>query len=497
MTNSLHPNGPLTRVTTFHSTLWAAFGAVGRYLIAGITTLTLTHLLDPQHFGLVAITVLAQLIIEHILPVGFHDALIQRPTLDDATLNSAFWSALAIAIAALLSVIILAVPLADAFDQPLLAPLLIAMSAAALLRSISTVPRALLSRRLDFRTLALARIAGMLVAGTGAVMFAALGAGAWSLIAQVALLNGIGALIVFRVTRWRPRRTISRPALTSLWQFAPSVAVFTILSTLITHADDQIIGYRLGTQALGYYTLAYAFMAWPVYDVLGRVSAVLYPVFARLQNNPARLRTAYLESLQLATLCAFPLLTLIVITAPVLVPWLLGVTWEPIVIPTQLLTLGGLRAATGMLNGSVYRALGKPHLHTLLELASAPCYLVAFLIGVAHGIAGVALLTLLTGILLQPLSWWLLCRVTGLTLRQWFSTLAPAAVGALLIAGVAIPLLHYTLVWNVQNAIARLLLVSVGSGLVYMAWLWHVRPLALEQLLSTIRVWFAPSYTAK
>lgn len=487
MTAPPHLNVPLNRTATYQSALWAAFGAAIRYLIAGITTLILTHILDPEHFGLIAITVLAQVIIEHILPVGFHDALIQRPGLDDAALNSAFWSVLALGLSALLVVTVVALPLADAFDQPRLAPLLIAMSAAALLRTISTVPRALLNRTLDFRALALARIAAMLVAGMGAVALAILSAGAWSLIVQVALFNGISTIIVFRITRWHPTRSLSRSALASLWQFAPSVGLFTALSTLITHADDQIIGFRLGAQPLGYYTLAYAFMAWPIYDVLGRVSAVLFPVFSRLQYDRNRLRNAYLESLQLITLAAFPFLALVTITAPVLIPWLLGDTWEPVVIPAQILAINGLRAATGMLNGSIYRALGKPHLHTLLELASAPCYLVAFLAGVEHGIAGVALLTFLTGVMLQPLSWWLLNHAAGLSLSAWFRAIVPAAACTLLLSVTMIPLLHFARSHNI-GSFPGLALAGLGGGVMYGIGVWWLRPEAAMRALGAARV---------
>lgn len=467
------PDTPFTRADVLTGTQWAAVGAVGRYLIAGITTYILTQLLDPADFGLIAVAILAQLVIEYILPVGFHDVLIQHPALSPSLLDGAFWSTLLLGLTAFAIVCLLAAPVATWFDQPALASLLIVISAAALLRTVSTVPRALLSRRLDFRALTLARLGAMLIASLGAMLIAASGAGAWSLVAQVALLNGTGSIIVFRITRWRPTRIISRAALRSLWQFAPSVAAVAALSTFITRIDDQIVGYRLGVEALGYYTLAYAFLAWPVFDVLGRVSVVLYPVFARLQDDLPTLRAVYLDWLRLITLVSFPLLALGAITAPVLIPWLLGSTWKPIVIPAQLFMLGGLRSATNALNGSIYRALGKPHLHTLLELASVPCYLIAFWIGVQHGIAGVALLTALTGLLLQPLGWWLLFSITEMTLFRWIRTILPATVGTVLLASTAIPLLHLTASWD--QALLRLLVVGTAGAVVYALWLFVAR----------------------
>ncbi len=457
---------PLTRAQAITGAGWAAVGAVGRYLLAGITTLALTHLLTPGDFGLVAITTLAQALIEHVIPVGFHDALIQRARLEARDLDAAFWSVMALAGGALLVVIALAPLAADTFDQARLVPLLIGMALASMLRAISTVPRALLNRRMDFRTLTLARLGGMVIGGSGAVALALAGGGAWSLIAQITAVNLVGTALVWRAAGWQPGRTWERPALRGLWSFAPSVALFTILSYVISNADDQLVGYRLGPEALGFYALAYSIMAWPVRDVLGGVAGVLYPVFARCQDDPARLRAVYLESLQLATLFAFPVLALLAVTAPVLIPWGLGARWTPVVLPTQILALGGLREATVMFNGPVYRALGKPHLHLLLEVISVPCYIVAFVIGLHSGIAGVALFYVLTGLLLQPASWWLVLGLLGLPLREWLRALVPAGAGTVVAAGAAAAILLLRQRWGVGDA-GVLVAVGVMTGSLY------------------------------
>jgi PST family polysaccharide transporter len=196
-------------------------------------------------------------------------------------------------------------------------------------------------------------------------------------------------------------------------------------------------------------------MAWPVRDVLGGVAVVLYPVFSRFQDDLPRLQAAYLESLQLATLFAFPVLALLAIAAPVLVPWLLGARWTPIVLTVQVLSLGGLREATVMLNGPIYRALGKPHLHTLFELCNVGCYLAAFVVGLNFGIAGVAFFYVLTGLMLQPVSWWLVFSVTGLSLGRWLAAVFPAAVGTGLMSVTAVFALHIARsTWGRADAVA-------------------------------------------
>jgi O-antigen/teichoic acid export membrane protein len=475
-----------TRAQAVHGAFWTASGAVGRYALAGITTLILTHLLEPGDFGLIAITYAVQALVVIIIPTGFLDALIQRPQLAGTDLNAAFWSVVSLSGGALLLVILLAPLAAGWFDQPVLAALLVGMALASVLRALDTIPRALLNRRLDFRTLTLARLLGMVIASLGAITLAALGGGAWALIVQAAALNAIALLILWRAAGWQPGSpfTVTRPALRALWIFALNVSAFSAVGYVILNADDQLIGYRLGSQALGFYALAYSFMAWPARDVLGSVSAVLYPIFARFQDDPNRFRAAYLESLQLSAAFAFPTLALIAITAPTLIPWLLGPRWTPIVLTTQILAIGGLRSSTIMLNGLIFRALGRPALHTLFQLCSVGPYLVAIWIGLDLGIEGVALFFVLVGFLLHPVSLWLVLGTARIPYNARFRALLPPAAAAGLMSLAAILVLRAARYHLDFSPFPALALTGIVSGLVYSGVLLIWSPPGLRRSLS-------------
>ena len=495
MPSSALPDDPvLSRPFALRSAAWAIGGALGRYLLAGITTLLLTHLLSPDAFGLIALTAVAQLFIEYIVPSGFHDALIQRKTISDADLNAAFWSVTLVSGAAVLLVIAGAPLIAHAFDQPRLFPLLTAVAAVSMLRASGTVPRALLNRRMDFRTLAFIRLESMTAAGLTAIGVGVIGGEAWSLVARLAAFNAISLVIIYRRVRWRPSfstTALDRASLSALWRFAPSVTVFAALSYIITQADDQIIGLRLGSEALGYYALAFSLVAWPVQDVLGGAAGVLYPVFSRLQDDQPRLESTYLESLQLAALFAFPTLALLAVSAPVLVPWLLGPRWSPMILTVQILAFGGLREAASMFNGAIYRALNRPGLHALFEMGAVPCYLMAFIVGARTGIEGVALLSVITGILLQPLSLWLLLSLSGISLRRWFEAVFPATAIALLVtvtAGLTLWLVRVQL--EMSRGPALLLTWSaVGIAVLVVLVLWTPNALTkpIQVIVSFVR----------
>lgn len=483
--STLPADTPPTRTRAIQGAFWAASGSLVRYGLAGLTVLILSRLLQPRDFGLAAIAAIMMTLIGHIATVGFHDALIQRPHLDETDLDTAFWSILGLAGGAALLVAGLSPLLAALYDRPALAPLFVGMALAGLIHASSIVPRALLSRQMDFRTPALVHAAGMVVGGLGAVLLAALGGGPWSRVLQFTLISLVGCLLVWRAIPWRPTRRFSRPSARQMWGFASSVSIFTVLATIIASADDQLVGYRLGPEALGYYAMAYSFMAWPVRDVLGGIAVVIYPVFARFQGDLPRLQAAYLEGNLLATAVGFPTLTMIVITAPVLIPFLLGERWTPSVLTAQILAVGGLREATMMLNGQVYRAIGKPLFHMMLGAASAVCFLVAFVLGLQEGIEGVAFYFCLAGLLIQPAAWWLILSVLHISLWRWLAALIPTATATALMALAATPTLH--VVRNAGwSAAPALLLTGLVAGTVYTITLALMAPEGLKRTLQVL-----------
>jgi hypothetical protein len=156
------------------------------------------------------------------------------------------------------------------------------------------------------------------------------------------------------------------------------------------------------------------------------------------------------------------------------------------VLTVQILALSGIRESTMMLNGLVYRALGVPQRHALLMLASTPCFLVAFWIGLEFGIEGVALFYALTGLLWHPVSWWLLLGAMNLPLRRWLAILAIPALATIWASLVAILVLHAGRTTLAMSEPLVLALTWLAAGLSYGIVLILVTPPSLRRLVSTI-----------
>ena len=119
------------------------------------------------------------------------------------------------------------------------------------------------------------------------------------------------------------------------------------------NCDYAIIGARLGALQAGYYFRAYT-LAIEYQKKISTVMAMLaFPLFSRTSDlkEMAHVRT---QMIRTVTIVVFPLLVGLTILAPTIVPWVFGPAWEPAVVPTQILVVGG--AAT-LVSDSVGAAL--------------------------------------------------------------------------------------------------------------------------------------------
>ena len=224
---------------------WTATGAWGRQLALFVVITIQTRLLDPTDFGLVAFAAVFVGFTHVIADEGLADALVQRKELERAHLDATFWTTFAFAVVLTVILAALAVPIAALLGDEL-APVLVVLSLSIPIASTSLVQRALLTRELKFRSLALRSLVGITVGGICGVIAAFAGLGVWSLVIQNLAGVTAGTLVLWRVTDFRPRLTFSYSHCRELLGFGSNVVGFRLLIYFTRWADDLLIGAFLG-----------------------------------------------------------------------------------------------------------------------------------------------------------------------------------------------------------------------------------------------------------
>ena len=200
------------------------------------------------------------------------------------------------------------------------------------------------------------------------------------------------------------------------------------VTTLFDNVDYIIIGRYLGPGILGSYMYAYRLIVFPLLKVGPIIKSVVFPVFAKKQNDDASLCRGYSEMIKLMAFVFFPLLTGLAVTADILIPFVSGPQWKPAIIIAQILVpLGILKVLTIPFN-PLMQAKGKVEIAFKLSVGVAIANTLVFLALVrfgAHAIAFAYVGLTLGQIILMS---WILTKTIGFQSKSYYHTLAHPAL---------------------------------------------------------------------
>ncbi|MEQ9373417.1 MAG: lipopolysaccharide biosynthesis protein [Coleofasciculus chthonoplastes F3-SA18-01] len=404
--------------------VWSAIQSWGTQAIAFIVFFVLARLLEPEAFGLVALAGVFLAFIQIFIDQGLSTAIVQRQELEPEHLDTAFWTNLGISLLLTLFGIAAAGVVAELFKEPQLAPILRWLSLSFLFIGLNGVQQAIFERQLAFKALAVRSLVAVVAGGVVGVVMAFLGFGVWSLVGKQ-LVNGlVGVLALWGASDWRPGFKVSIKHFRELFSFGINLVGIRILSFLSTRGDDFLIGYFLGSVALGYYTVAYRLLQILNELLVTVINKTAIPVFSRIQEEPERLRQALYTATELCSFVACPVFLGISVLAPELIIVIFGEQWIPSIPVMQILMLIGLLYALFYFTDAVIMSVGKSSWSLGVNVVATVANLVAFMLVVRWGIVAVAAAYVIRGYLMSPIRLWLTRKLIHIDLITYFRKFA-------------------------------------------------------------------------
>jgi O-antigen/teichoic acid export membrane protein len=446
---------------------WKLLSQVAGQLSRTVVGIVLAHLLTPGQFGLAAMALVFTGLTTIFTDLSLGAALVQRPRITEEDRSTVFWTSLSAGFVVTAIWVGLSPLVARFFSSAAVEPLFAATGATALLYGFASTQTALLTRDLDFRSLELREIGATLVGGVGAVALALAGAGPWAIVGQNLFVAAASAVLLWRLSSWRPRLTYSRESFRTLGSFGVKTLGARLLSYANLYADNLLVGRFLGSVSLGVYSIAYNVMFLPATRIATPLQQVLFPAFARLQHDHAALRRSWIRGMQLVGAVNAPAFLGMAVVAPDFVPVVLGQRWLPAVPVLQLLCLAGVAQSVQTLNWSVLQAVGDSGRLLRFMVFSTVLTVGAFVAGLRWGVVGVAGLYAAARAILVVVYAWTTCRRVGLPLLDYGRGVARVASLALPMA-VGAYLLRREFVAVHVSATPRLVLVVAAGAAAYL-----------------------------
>lgn len=168
------------------------------------------------------------------------------------------------------------------------------------------------------------------------------------------------------------------------------------------------------------------------------MSNVLFPAFAQVQGDAARLRRGYLTVSKLTAMIAGPAMATLAIAAPHLVRTLYGPQWTGTVAPLQILCAAGYFRALYHLGGIVAQSVGRVYRELWRQAVYAGLVIAGTLLGTRYGLAGVAAAVAVAILFMFVALGQLALSTIGLSWRDYLRAQKSAVVTAAVVCALAL-----------------------------------------------------------
>jgi O-antigen/teichoic acid export membrane protein len=230
-----------------------------------------------------------------------------------------------------------------------------------------------------------------------------------------------------------------RAAAREISAFGIPAASAGLVHVMFQNVDYAILAARVSATQTGIFWRAFNLGVVYQDKVSGVMMRVAFPVYSRTESRE-ELRDMHMRAMRVLAAVLFPPLTLLIVLAPLLIPFVFGSAWEAAVVPSQILAGAGMIAAILTGYPQVMLAVGRPKRLLRFNVAMLAVYGTAVFFASTHGLVAVSITVVgvFFGILLG-VYFYLLKPELGIPARGILDDLGPALAGCVALAAIAFP----------------------------------------------------------
>jgi lipopolysaccharide exporter len=393
------------------SVMWMTMGAAIEAVLQIGYAATISRLLDPADFGVLAAALLLVRVVEVLSRSGIQNAVVQRPNLSRSQLDLAFKFSLLLGSVSCVAILVAAplVSLIVDHEQAVEVTRLIAVTA--LVGGVGAVAEGVLRRNFRFRRLAAIGVIARACGAAVGILLAVLGGGVWSLGAALLAHTLVMAALAAIASGHRPRRTQNWRDGISLLRFGMGSSVIGYFEFIGSSLDTIAVGRWVGGAALGQYNRATMLVQLPAENAANIIGRVLLSSMSAAQGDRRRFNRLFQMTVSIYVLALVVVAAIVATGAPATVRVVLGQGWDEAATALPVVTIGVAFAVIAQPLGTAAEAIG-----ALKEK------LAITLIQVAVGIVGIVVVLRGDRSLVAFAGVWAASELCRWVAYQWFSS---------------------------------------------------------------------------
>lgn len=315
-----------------------------------LASMIISRNLSPSDMGVVGFATIIIGFLNQFSDCGVGSAAIRRPQLEQNNLKTAFTLKVILGFFAF-GIAFLIAPFARHFcDHPAVADVTRFLALNFLVSTIGFLPLVKLTREMNYRALVIPGVINAAVRCSLAITLILFGWKFWAVVMADVGANLAGNIAMQYVKKVPLGFRYDRQDAGEFLRFGLPLLGTGILVFAIFSMDNFLVSAMIGIAQLGYYALAMNWGSFICGLLSGTVNSVLFPTFAAIQHDTAKMRHWYLKTVDLVAFVAVVVNTALLANAHSFLVIFLGKgtdKWVPATLALQILCLYGIiRAVT-------------------------------------------------------------------------------------------------------------------------------------------------------
>lgn len=462
---------------------WSVVNTGLSRLLTLVLGIVLARILEPRDYGVFTVGLVALNILQSMNELGVSVAIVRWQGDPGRAARTALTMSLASSCVLYAACFVAAPAVASTLNAPEATGVLRLLTLGVVLDGLSSIPNAFLTRGLLQKRRAAADGAALAVSLVLTLVLAVRGEGAWSLAWGSLAGNLTATVLIYLLAPSRPRPGFDVRDARRLLAFGLPLAGSSFLVFAMLNVDYVVVARMLGPVALGFYVLAFNLSSWPANLLSFSIRRISIAGFARLVNDPERLRSRFIASFTTLMTIVIPIAVLLSILASPLIRVVYGGRWAPAIAALRFLAvLGGARVAFDFCY-DVLVAAGRSRATLWVQGLWVTLLVPTLWAGAdAGGIRGVAIGHVAVALLVVAPAFMVALAGVGIRFVDLARPMIRPAAAGVLAAGVAAGMAG-----TVDGNLARIALTGSAALLVYIPAAIPIRPLAARAWIYVAR----------
>lgn len=342
---------------SLYSIIWYFISNVFPALSAFFIFTFASHSISTVQLGSITLCTTIIAILINVSAVGFADAIVNRHDIKKNEIDAIFTLILSLSILLYVLSVVTLFFLEKLGVSPLVTHIYPILGIKLLLDSISFVPLAILSKKMEFKKIAIRTILCSVLSVFISIPALISHNGFYAIIISLLTTSLVSFSVLWFSAGYKPKLVFSIEHLSGFFKFGINNCLTKIVNSF--NFDNIFLGFFGNLSTLGIYGFGKRVLSIFTDIISSAISNVSYPIYSALNHDQSdKLKIVYLKTIYFSVLISMPIFMGLILISDDIVPFIFGQQWGSAISTIKFFFVFGFLSCIGSLQLSLIKAKG-------------------------------------------------------------------------------------------------------------------------------------------